>query len=368
MNINRNNYESFFLLYVDNELSATERNALELFVQENTDLQEELDMLKLSIVKADDIFFIKKDKLFKPEIIAAEKEEQLLLYIDGELTDAAAKAFEKMVTDDAGLAGQLQLLQQTKLLPADKIIFADKQLLYKKENNRVIPFGRWKLAAAAVFIGVGIWGTAIYFNSTSTVKSIETADSKGIKEIKSVKHSPVVIAPAPVNRNSVVVAPIINKAEKTTQQIITKTTSPVKTQSQISKDNNTAVIDKKVKTQPDNHLPKPYFENINNPERNKNEVAGVTPETPQNKINSVVNTVKENKLQPAASDNNVYTVAFNDTNDEDKQDRFELSEEGHKKSKLSGFLRKAKRVLERNTKMKPGDNNVKVANLEFAIQ
>ena len=45
-----------------------------------------------------------------------------------------------------------------------------------------------------------------------------------------------------------------------------------------------------------------------------------------------------------------------------------MDEERIKKTKLGGIFRKVKRVFERNTNMKSGSNNIKVANLEFAIQ
>ena len=65
MNINRHNYEEFFLLYVDNELSAAERNAVELFVQQNPDLGEELQLLEQSVVSHDEIIFEDKQRLLK---------------------------------------------------------------------------------------------------------------------------------------------------------------------------------------------------------------------------------------------------------------------------------------------------------------
>lgn len=365
MNINRHNYESFFLLYIDNELSLSERNAVELFVQENTDLQEELDMLKQSVVKADDFVFKGKSKLFKPEIISAETEEQLLLYIDGELTAVAAEKFEIDLANDDSLASQLQIFQQTKLSPADKIIFADKELLYRKENNKVIPFDWWKIAVAAVFIGFGIWGTAIYLNTKTSIANIETANNNVVKPSENLKNTPAVVPP---NETTVATAPTTNKAEITIPKSIVRPTAAVKTQQEISKENRSLATEQKIKNQPDNHLPKPYFENISTAESNKEDLANVTPQTLQNINSNIAITAKDNKLKPATSNNNVYTAAFTDNSDENKADRFSLSEDEPKKSKLSGFLRKAKRVLERNTKMKNGDDNVKVANLEFAIQ
>ena len=53
MKIDRFNYEEFFLLYVDNELSAAERKQVEAFVEQHPDLEEELMMLKQSQLKPD---------------------------------------------------------------------------------------------------------------------------------------------------------------------------------------------------------------------------------------------------------------------------------------------------------------------------
>jgi len=44
MIINRHNYEECFILYWDNELSASQRQAVENFVKENQDLQEEFGL------------------------------------------------------------------------------------------------------------------------------------------------------------------------------------------------------------------------------------------------------------------------------------------------------------------------------------
>jgi hypothetical protein len=63
MNINRHNYETFFLLYIDHELSVVERKAVDEFVQANPDLEEELVMLQQSILPTDRIVFEDKGSL-----------------------------------------------------------------------------------------------------------------------------------------------------------------------------------------------------------------------------------------------------------------------------------------------------------------
>src|SRR6186997_2326887 len=45
MIINRHNYEECFILYWDNELTASQKQAVENFVKENQDLEEEFNIL-----------------------------------------------------------------------------------------------------------------------------------------------------------------------------------------------------------------------------------------------------------------------------------------------------------------------------------
>ncbi len=66
MHLDRNNYEEFFLLYVDNELTDGERVEVEAFILENTDLREELNLLQASKIQPEtSLFFEDKNGLLK---------------------------------------------------------------------------------------------------------------------------------------------------------------------------------------------------------------------------------------------------------------------------------------------------------------
>ncbi len=67
MNINRDNYEEYFLLYIDRELSADERQVLESFVRRNPDLEKELERLKQTVAPPPVIVFENKDILVREE-------------------------------------------------------------------------------------------------------------------------------------------------------------------------------------------------------------------------------------------------------------------------------------------------------------
>src|ERR1700737_3319872 len=95
--ITRYNYEEFFLLYADNELSAADKNVVERFVAENPDLKEEWELLLQCRVRPDHhLVFTGRDSLLKPEatgILTDDNyEEYFLSYIDGELDEDSRKS------------------------------------------------------------------------------------------------------------------------------------------------------------------------------------------------------------------------------------------------------------------------------------
>ena len=67
MEINRKNYESFFLLYLDGELIPSQRLAVEKFLDENGDLRKEFSLLQQTVLPPSDIIFEPKELLFREE-------------------------------------------------------------------------------------------------------------------------------------------------------------------------------------------------------------------------------------------------------------------------------------------------------------
>jgi hypothetical protein len=67
MEINRNNYETFFLLYLDRELNPSEISEVDTFLSENADLQKEFSLLRQTIMIPGEAIFDHKELLFREE-------------------------------------------------------------------------------------------------------------------------------------------------------------------------------------------------------------------------------------------------------------------------------------------------------------
>jgi len=132
---------------------------------------------------------------------------------------------------------------------------------------------------------------------------------------------------------------------------------------------------------PDNNLPKPYFENINNESSNKNVANSVQSENNNSVRVSGSNDAvikmnpKENKaiaIDAGNSKTNTNLTAMQvvntNTDEGDINSRYlNVDDSKGKRSALGGFIRKAKRVLERTTNVKTGEG-IKIAGFEIALK
>lgn len=364
MNITRNNYEEYFLLYVDNELSAAEKNMVEAFVAANTDLQEELVMLQQSIVKPNAVDFPGKENLLKQVAIDTATEEQLLMLLDNELGSKEKEQVLLSRKNNKAVQQEWELLKQTKLSPADIIIFEDKASLYRKEGSRAVPIKWWHVAAAAMLIGFGLWGAVSYFN-------------KGTKS-DPVTETATTTSPAGNNKDNTTVTP-------PAKDVNPSATDPVDTKNSTAKTtiNNTSTVeegfakekkqtiispkqDKEENTmavqQNDVNIPVRHSDNINNDDSNKKVLATVQPET------QVYKTTGTNEIPAELKNSIAINTSLKDETGDKNSFTFDDDEEKPKKTKLGGFFKKVKRVLERNTKIKTGsEDEVRIANMSFAM-
>jgi anti-sigma factor RsiW len=186
MNIDRYNYEEYFLLYVDNELPVDQKKQVERFVKHNPDLEEELVMLQQSrLIPDNNIVFEGKELLMKENnnslINSGNYEEWLVLYVDDELSNEERTRVEQFAALHAQVQAELNLFLQTKL-QAEEVKFPNKELLYKRENKvRVISMTWWRVAAAILIIGAGITTYSVLNTKDNEAASGHVAERQLVK-------------------------------------------------------------------------------------------------------------------------------------------------------------------------------------------
>ncbi|MBC7875356.1 MAG: hypothetical protein H7Y01_15250 [Ferruginibacter sp.] len=381
MMITRHNYEEYFILYMDNELSSDHRRLVEAFVQLHPDLKEELDLLlQYKLVPDTAIVFNNKEELMIPEVAGtgnnispvtlSNYEEWLVLYIDNELTGEQKISVEQFIGAHPSIKEELALLQRTQLRE-EKIVFPGKAVLYRKEEKvKSMPVRWWRVAAAAVLLlGIGIT-TALVVNKRSSGNKGEIVKGNPGQE-KTNTPIPVitpVLPNTPVNENSVadnikqVVTPVEKQAVNNVNNNIAvkQNNSPAKNKLPV-RITPLPVKEEPViaNNKPSNDLPKP----LNNPNSNKNivtnkDIANIPEKTIKQQApltNPVVTT-----QNPQSSD--IVTASFN-------ADDAELDQPSGKKGKLRGFFRKVTRTFEKRTDIDATDDNkLLVAGLSFKLK
>ena len=206
MIINKNNYETYFMSYIDNELNAAERAAVETFVLTNSKYTEELALFE-------------KTKLHAPNI---EMEDKIFLYRFPEMQASLDIDFKKSL--------------YKKEAPVRKVLFTPNVM-------------RASFAIAALFIlfiGIQLFKTntiikdktaiPITNNASTNSKQIEnTILPNEVKEAIINKNSTAVLSNLPLNKK-------INNAKITMAESVKANQAGFEDQATASNNLNTNIV------------------------------------------------------------------------------------------------------------------------------
>ena len=367
MNIDRHNHEEFFILYWDNELNAQQKKLVEDFVKETPDLREEFQLFgETRFTPDENISFAKKELLLTKEnafINPANYHEQLLSYIDGELSTQENNVVEIFAANHPSIQLELALLQKTKLQPETDIFFPDKSILYRKEEKvHVIRMIWLRVAVAAILILItGLVTFRLITNSKKDGKpeiasAVKPAQKPVEKEIKNNSG---------INKNIV----IIEKPLATSEKIRDKKEIILPKESTVAKNNISSILKKNKNNLPKEKrsvdqpliakidLTKEGNKEVNIPEIRKSDNDAVVINDPEKANEIFINNNVTERNTPALNNQNTSGTGFANYKEDASSD----------KGGLKGFLRKATRVFEHRTKIQTTTDDNKLLVGVFAV-
>lgn len=154
------------LNYLENKLSAEEKNSFENKVSSNTELAEELGRYKKTIlVKDNACFFENKSHLIKTDDDFILNNVSLA-YFEGQLKVQEKADFEKELQTNNVLKDEQTLFLKTKLFSDSSIVFPNKEQL--KREAKIVLFFNLKVVtslAAAILLLFGLFAVFNFYKS-----------------------------------------------------------------------------------------------------------------------------------------------------------------------------------------------------------
>jgi hypothetical protein len=158
MNWSKEHLEARMLDAIEGRLSDDQLIQLQQLLEENPELGDVND--SMIFIHQDESIEFDHDSLLKKEsfnplayitVEGSDKEKMSIARMEGILTIEEEKTFEHLLNVDQELIQQWELVQQTKLIPNQQILFPSIETLIK-EKGKVIPFRLYFSYAAAASI------------------------------------------------------------------------------------------------------------------------------------------------------------------------------------------------------------------------
>jgi len=160
--IKRENYEMYFIDYLDGVLTKSEIDQLFSFLIENPDLKEEFDDLQLEKINVENISFSKKESLRRNPQLGSKQlnnlDEICIASLEGDLSLIEQTEFKNLLEQNSLLKNKYDLFGKTILIPDENIVFKNKTILKKPLVIRSLRIGSYKYLsfAASVVLLLGL--------------------------------------------------------------------------------------------------------------------------------------------------------------------------------------------------------------------
>lgn len=181
--ITRDNYESYFMDYLEDNLPENMIDQFLDFLNQNPDLKQELHLFEEVNLPGEHVVFQEKKQLYKG---TAEEDLRLetncIAYLEGDLDDSESKAFETYLAAHPELKVKQDLFAKTRLTADTKIHFPEKRKLYQKSGTTIGL--NWAARAAAIIVLA--WG----INSVIQMQNAQKKQTP-TQEFAAVRSNPV---------------------------------------------------------------------------------------------------------------------------------------------------------------------------------
>jgi len=152
MKINRNNYEAYFIDYMEGNLDVKLVDDFLEFLLLNPDLKEELSLFQSVSLEPEEIQFNKKERLYKNKFDLEDNfNHSSVALLEGDLSKDERAAFEDYINSHPEKKKEFQLFEKTKLQPDLSVRYDRKSSLYHRSTGRSVIMWSTRIAAVIIF-------------------------------------------------------------------------------------------------------------------------------------------------------------------------------------------------------------------------
>lgn len=208
MKIDRNNYEAFFIDYLEGNLDNKMIDDFIEFLQHNPDLKQELSLFENISIEQEEITFNKKDLLLK-EKYDEEKEfnEAAVAELEGDISWSEKLEFENYLSKHPEKQKEVELFKLTKLHPDELITFNKKNNIFHRSAGKTVLL--WSLRVAAVMIVV--LSVYIFMDNSSDKIIDQNQVAVTVEQDPQKKENYPKVMDEPEKKEKKVVEPVIKK-------------------------------------------------------------------------------------------------------------------------------------------------------------